>query len=474
MKVTTEKLPKSLLALDIELDREQVEKGLERAARRLSQKYAIPGFRKGKAPRFIVENYFGRPALVEEATDDMLNKAFQAALEQEQIDPIGKAQLDSFNLDSEPYTFRVTVPVAPTVQLADYRAIQEPLEVEEVTDDMLEQAMKARLDKHAVLRELDEPRPAQPGDELTVELEAFVEGEPLEPREEGQPIEPSTIVLEPDRLAEGLYDALIGAEVDQTVQVISHMPADHENERIQDKDVSFVVKVLGIKERLIPEWDELPTLEEFEGTLDELRAKTRSELEESARNVAERKVSDAYVKRLVEGSEFDIPDVLIEREAENLVRQQESQYSRYGITPEQFYQMTGQKREDLIANVLPQAEERLRTTLALQDVIRQEGLTVSEEEIGAEVEEMLESYEEDQRDNIRAMLSTQLRSVMADTALDKKLRRHVLALATGTAPEAAPSAEADTVTPADDVPEVPVSESDNAPVTATTEDEAKS
>ncbi|HEU5089689.1 MAG TPA: trigger factor, partial [Roseiflexaceae bacterium] len=383
MKVTTEKLPKSLLALDIELDREQVEKGLERAARRLSQKYAIPGFRKGKAPRFIVENYFGRPALVEEATDDMLNKAFQAALEQEQIDPIGKAQLDSFNLDSEPYTFRVTVPVAPTVQLADYRAIQEPLEVEEVTDDMLEQAMKARLDKHAVLRELDEPRPAQHGDELTVELEAFVDGEPLEPREEGQPIQPSTIVLEPDRLAEGLYDALIGAEVDQTVQVISHMPADHENERIQDKDVSFVVKVLGIKERLIPEWDELPTLEEFEGTLDELRAKTRSELEESARNVAERKVSDAYVKRLVEGSEFDIPDVLIEREAENLVRQQESQYSRYGITPEQFYQMTGQKREDLIANVLPQAEERLRTTLALQDVIRQEGLTVSEDEIGA-------------------------------------------------------------------------------------------
>src|SRR5690606_3306169 len=110
VKVTTEKLPKSLLALDIELDSDQVEKGLDRAARKLSQKVNVPGFRKGKAPRFILENYFGRPALIEEATDDLVNKAFREALEQEKIEPVGPASLDGApNFDVEPYTFRVLV-----------------------------------------------------------------------------------------------------------------------------------------------------------------------------------------------------------------------------------------------------------------------------------------------------------------------------------------------------------------------------
>src|SRR3712207_9279305 len=113
VKVTTEKLPKSLLALDIELDRSQVEKGLDRAARRISQRVQIPGFRKGKAPRFIVENYYGRAALLEEASDDLINTSFREALESEQIDPVGKANLENVEFSAEPYHFRVTVPVQP-------------------------------------------------------------------------------------------------------------------------------------------------------------------------------------------------------------------------------------------------------------------------------------------------------------------------------------------------------------------------
>jgi trigger factor len=204
-----------------------------------------------------------------------------------------------------------------------------------------------------------------------------------------------------------------------------------------------VVKVLGIKERLLPDWDELPTLEEFEGSLDELRAKTRAELVESAGAVAERKVIDEYVKQLIASSEFDIPDILIEREADSLLRQQESQYTRYGIRPEQLYEMSGQKRDDLVQNLMPQAEERLKTTLALQEIVRGEALTVSDDEVAQEVERMLEEYDEEQRDSIRATLSGQLRPMMAETALDKKLRRHVLFLAAGVEPEAAsPASEA--------------------------------
>jgi len=160
VKVTKEKLPKSLLSLEIELDREQVEKGLDRAARRLSQKYNIPGFRKGKAPRFIVENYFGRPTLIEEASEDLINKAFKQALDQEGINPVGQASLANISFDEPPYRFSVTVPVPPTTTLPDYRAIQAPFEPDELTDEMVADAMDTRRERHVVLREPEEPRPA--------------------------------------------------------------------------------------------------------------------------------------------------------------------------------------------------------------------------------------------------------------------------------------------------------------------------
>ncbi len=305
MKVITEKLPKSLLAVDVELDQSQVEKGLDRAARRLSQKYNIPGFRKGKAPRFIVENYFGRPALIEEASEDLINKAFKEALDQEKIAPVGRPNLETVNFNEPPFSFRVTVPINPTTKLPDYRGIRVPYEPRELTDEMLAEAMDARRERHVVLREPEEPRPARQGDQLTVQIESFLDGEPLEDREEGAEIPESNVVLEPGSLVAGLFDGLIDIEPGETREIAAHMPTDHENEKVRDKDATFKVKLVRLQERLLPEWDELPVLEEFEGTLDELRDKTRSELAETIRANGERETIDAYIKQLIEAI---IPD----------------------------------------------------------------------------------------------------------------------------------------------------------------------
>ncbi len=434
MKVTTEKLPRSLIALDVEIDPEQFTKGLERAARRISQKYNIPGFRKGKAPRFIVENYFGREMLIEEAREDVINKAFQDALKQEGITPIASPNLVEQQFEQEPFTFRVTVPVAPTATLGDYRVLRTVKSVDEVTDTLLDRAMESLRDKHVVLSELEEPRPAQDGDQLSVELEALVDGEPLEPRAEGQPITPSTVVLEKDRLVEGLYDGLLGVELNTVRQIITQMPADHADERLAGKEVTFTANILSIQARELPEWEELPTLEEFEGTLDELREKTRNELVESAKTHAERESADEYVKQLLETSTFDIPDSLIEREADMMLKQQEQEYARYGVKPEQVYAYRGQNRDDLVQELLPRAEERIKRSMALQLVIEAEGLSVTDEEIEAQIEENIGEGDEEQKVGMRTMLSTQFRSMMADAALDKKLREHMLLLAAGQAP----------------------------------------
>lgn len=434
MKITTEKLPRSLLALEIELDRDRVEKGLDRAARRLSQKVNIPGFRKGKAPRFIVENYFGRAALIEEAYEDLINKAFKEALEQEGITPVGRASLEEAHFEGEPFRFRVTVPVAPTVTLPDYRAIRAPLEVPEVTDEMLDQAMESRRERHVVLREPEEPRPARQGDQLTVQIESFVDGEPLEERAEGAEVPESTLVLEPGRLVPGLYEGLIGMVPNETRAIIVQMPEDHANERVRGKEVTFQVKLLRLQERLLPEWDELPVLEEFEGNLEELREKTRAELADDLRETAERETLDVYLRQLIAQTEFDIPDALIEQEADQLLHQQEREFARYGITLEQMLQYRGKTHDEAVAELKPQAEERLKTTLALREIVRKEGVSIADREIDEEVARMVASYEEEQRERARALLSNQLRSTVAGTVLDKKLRERLIAIATGNAP----------------------------------------
>jgi trigger factor len=470
VKVTTEKKPRSILELTVELDKQQIEKALDRAARRMSQKYNIPGFRKGKAPRFIVENYFGREALLEEASDDLIQKAFQDALKQEGIEPYAQAHLTDVNLTEAPYRFTVEVPVAPTVVLPDYRAIHVPLEIEEVTDETVNHAMEIRRDRHVVLRALDEPRPAQPGDQLTVQIETFVDGEPLNPRAEGEDIPQSTLVLDPERIVPGLYEALVGVSPNTMVDVTVRMSDDHENERVRGRDVRFVVNVLDVQERLLPEWDELPALENFEGTLDELREKTRNELIEAARKNAEDDVFVEYVRQVIAATTFDLPDALIVREADSILREREAEFERYGISAEQIYEAQGKKRDDLIEELKPVAEERAKRSLVLREIAKAEGLAPDEAEIAREVEDIVASMEEERRDSARLLLSSELRPFVVAGIVDRKLRRRILVIATGdpsfeqaaspeaaSEPESADGGEAQTVdthidsAPVDDV-----------------------
>jgi trigger factor len=212
------------------------------------------------------------------------------------------------------------------------------------------------------------------------------------------------------------------------------MPDDHTDERLAGKEVTFTANILSMQARELPEWEELPTLEEFEGTLEELREKTRNELVESAKTHAERESADEYVKQLLETSTFDIPEALVEREADLMLKQQEQEYARYGVKPEQVYAYRGQNRDDLVQELLPRAEERIKRSMAMQLVIEAEGLSVTDEEIEAQIEENIGEGDEEQKAGMRTMLSTQFRSMMADAALDKKLREHMLLLAAGQAP----------------------------------------
>ena len=349
VKVTTERLPKSVIALDIELDQQQVEKGLDRAARKLSQEFRIPGFRPGKAPRFIVENYLGRARIMEEASDDLINKAFQDALKEQQLTPVGRANLES--LEEQPFRFRVTIPVEPVITLPEYRSYRLPYEPEPITDETVQRLLDSQREQHAVIRELDETRPAQSGDMLTVtmtsdiddedeaeddiaeaafaeeaedaededeaeddvseaafvdevedaedeiedieddddddadaelELDDELEDEDDAEEDEEDDDESHQLALDEDRVRPEIYQALLGAQPGDTREVIIAYADDEEDENLRGRTVTYSIDVKNVQERLLPEWDELPTLTSFEGDVEGMRAANRQRLERAS------------------------------------------------------------------------------------------------------------------------------------------------------------------------------------------------
>ncbi|PDW04618.1 trigger factor [Candidatus Viridilinea mediisalina] len=415
--------------MQIELDKDRFERGLDQAARRLAQKYPIHGFRPGKAPRFMIERTFGRQELIKEATEDLVKKAVRDALEREQINPIGPLEFNELS-SMEPFIFKVTVPVEPTVQIGDYRALRVPLDIPALEEEQLQRAMDKILDRHVALKELDEPRPAQEGDQLEVRLDTLVDGEPLDQREPDAPAPEQTLDLVEGRLVDELYQGLLGVTVGNTVEVKAAMPDDHPQEQVRGKEVVFKVEVLGMQERILPAWEELPALEEFEGSLEELRAKTRTELEASLRDGAERKTIDAFIDQLVQQTTFDVPDVMVENYANTLLEEQGQQFARYGITLEQMLEYRGQSREQALKTLLPEAERRVKITLTLHELLRQENIVLSEEELEAEQERLLLDYEGEQREQVAKLFNEQMREMIAHAALDRKLRAHILTLAT--------------------------------------------
>jgi len=401
---------------------------------------------------------------MEEASEDLINRAFKDALKQEQIEPIGPASLETVD-PSEQFRFRVTVPMPPTVTLPNYREFRLPLETEPVTDEMVDRAMEMLRDKHVVLKELEEPRPAQKGDQLTVQLETLVDGESLEERAEDAEIPETTLVLEPDRLVDELYAGLVEINVDEERTLTAQMPEDHANEQVRGKEVVFNVKVLGIQERLLPEWEEVPTLEESDGTVEDLRQKTRTDMETSSRQMAERQLVDGFLEQLTEQTSYDIPEVMIRETAHEMLHEQERQFAQYGITLDQMLQYRGQTHDEATEELLPQAEQQLKVRLALQQVVRTEQFDITNEEIENEIQQIVQEYAEEERENAGRVLATQLRSTVANAVLDRKLRERLMEIAQGEAPplpdseeptaeptaeEAAPTAEENTAARAED------------------------
>ncbi|NTW01314.1 MAG: trigger factor, partial [Oscillochloris sp.] len=242
-----------------------------------------------------------------------------------------------------------------------------------------------------------------------------------------------TLDLVAGRLVPDLHNALIGLNAGDRTEVTTVLADDHPNESARGKTVTFKVKVKGIQERILPDWEELPALENFEGDLDELRIKTRTNMEQSVQNAAERKVIDTYIEELLTITEFDIPDVMVRELADEMLHEQGHQFERYGITLDQMLQYRGQTHDQAVDALMPDAERQTKTTLALQKLVEQEGLNVTVEDIQAEILHLAMDYDEATRESVIERLRTEMISQVANMVIDRKLRARIVEIATGVA-----------------------------------------
>jgi trigger factor len=418
LEVTAERLENCQVELTIEVDEERVQQELRRVARRLSKRRRIPGFRPGRAPYDTVLRFFGKDALYQEVLEDLVQAVFKEALEKEGIESFAQAELMDVHL--EPMVLKMVVPVAPIVELGDYRQLRlTPPEVT-VSDEKVETALKHIQAQHSQWQPVE--RPAQLDDQVIVDIESTVEGEVVLSNQE------RVVLLKAESLypLPGFNEQIVGMVIGEDREFDLTYPENLANEELAGKESHFKVHLHDLKELVLPDMDDdlAKTIGDFE-TLDDLKTKVRENLQAEAEQEAESRFSSEVLTATVERAHIEFPPVLLERELDGLLEEQDRvSRQREGLTLDNWLEMNKKNKEEYRDELRPRAVERLKRGLALGKVVELEGITVEGEEVGAQVERMSLSFGE-QADKARDIFSSpdNMRSIASDLLTNKALQR---------------------------------------------------
>jgi len=395
MKVTTEQLPPGQVVLTIEVEPERLAKAQEEAYRRLAERTIVPGFRKGHAPRHVVERQIGRERLQERIKDDvhdrLLPAVYEEALKETGIHPFATAQVEV--TQEEPLVLKATVPLPPSVELGDYHAIHIPIEEATISEDDVNATLARLRDQQAELVPVIH-RPAMLGDQLVIDLSGNVGERPIAPQNG------IAYILSPtnDRPAPGFGASLQGLHPGESKDIALTYPADYANHDLAGQEATFHVTVHKIEEKRLPPLDDefAHSTGEF-ATLDDLKASLRTTLQQQAAEAARRKQRQQVVEAVVRQAHTEFPPVLVEQEAKESRQRTINRLGEQGFTLENYLKLAKQTPEAFEAELRQQAEERVRTGLVLLKVAEAENIKVEPAEIEAEIEQAVAASKEPAR-----------------------------------------------------------------------------
>ena len=385
----TEKQEHSVVALTIEITKAEFEAAKDKAFKKTGKNITVPGFRKGKAPRKMIEKLYGEGVFFEEAFNIIYPDAMEMAVEKSGIKPVGRADVDLGDPAEEGgLTIIAKVPVEPEVELGEYKGI----EVEKETVKVLQADVKAELNRMAQRNARTETveRKAKKNDAVDIDFEGFVDGVPFE----GGKAEHHELTLGSGAFIPGFEDQLIGCKAGDEKDVVVTFPEEYHAKELAGKEATFKCKVHKVEETILPEIDDefakdvSDTCETLDDLKKEITERLKAERQEAADNAFEEKVLDA----VIDGMKADIPAAMIDAQVDTIVQDFGYRLQMQGMGLEQYLKMTGTEMGAFRAMFKDQAERQVKTRLALQKVVELEGITVSDKELEEEYAKMAEQY----------------------------------------------------------------------------------
>lgn len=422
MRVTQEKLPASQIGLEIEISPEKSKQSYEQVIQNFSRDANIPGFRKGKVPRQILLQRLGVARVKAAAIEELIQDGITEAIEQAEIKPIGQPQLRSSFDDlissfepGKPLTFSAAVDVMPEVNLSEYKGLHVQAEEVKYDPQSVEKVLAENQSERATLIPV-EARAAQMGDVAIVDFQGYLvqDGQTTSEEIPGASATDFQLELQPGRFIEGFIDGIVGMNPGETKEVAAQFPEDYPQEDLAGKAANFTVTVKELKEKELPELNDdlAQEISEFE-TLEQLRSSLESRFQSEADNRTKTNKQQALSNALLERTEVELPETMIEQEVDTLLTQTAMQLSRQGIDIKKLF--TKDIIPQMRARSRPEAIERIKRSLALQEVAKRESISVEPEAVDSRVKELMAQYSDRDVDPDR------LREVVKEELLTEKI-----------------------------------------------------
>ncbi len=390
MSLQVEKLEKNMAKLTIEVSAEEFEKAMQAAYQKNRGKINVPGFRKGKAPQQMIEKMYGAGIFYEDAANAVIPEAYEKAAEESGLDIVSRPEIDIVQIEKgKAFIFTAEVAVKPEVTLGQYKGIEvEKTSVEVTDEEIMEEIDKAREQNARIISVED--RAVKDGDMTIIDFEGFVDGVAFE----GGKGENYNLTIGSGQFIPGFEDQLIGVELNTEVDVNVTFPEEYHAEDLAGKPAVFKVTVKEIKEKQLPELDEdfVQDVCDFD-TVDEYKADVESKIKERKESEAKTKKEDAVVEKIVENSQMEIPDAMLEAQVSQMADDFAMRIEQQGLSLEQYFKFTGLTPEAMKQQMEPAAMKRIQTRLVLEAVVEAEKIEVSDDEFNAELEKMSKLYQ---------------------------------------------------------------------------------
>ncbi|MBQ3723943.1 MAG: trigger factor [Oscillospiraceae bacterium] len=421
-----EKVEKSRVALTISVGAEAFEAAVNKAYLKMRGKINVPGFRTGKAPRKIIEKMYGAEVFYEEAVNIVLPDAYEAAVAEQKLDVVGYPEVELEGVNAEGCTFKCTVPVYPEVKLGQYKGLEAPKAEVKVMAADVNARLNEMADRNSRLVSVD--RAAKKGDTANIDFEGFDNGVPFD----GGKGESHDLELGSGSFVPGFEDQVIGMKAGEEKDIDITFPQDYTPE-LAGKAVVFHVKVNEVKVKEVPALDDefAKDVSEFD-TLKDLKADIKKKLTEERNTAAQRAFEDVLMQKVADGIEADIPDAMVDAQAEQMLNNFKQQMAAQGIPFDQYLKMTNTSEADFKAQAQAPALGQVRMDLALAAIVKEEKLEASDAEVDAEMEKVAQQYGMD--------LETVKKYLRADEVKEQVLREKAIRVVADSAKAVAPEA----------------------------------